>query len=329
MGASLERGLEQSFLAALRRIATDPAARGLADDAAVLPWPLGLDLVATHDMLVEGVHFLPRCPPADIGWKLVAINLSDLAAMGARPVAMLMGTGFGADRDAPWAEAFATGVHQAIGRFAAPLIGGDTVRAVNETVLSLTAIGSVPPGEALGRGGGGDGDELWVSGTLGDAGLGLRLLQGEAEAPAAAATALIKRYRRPWPRLELGLALRGIASAAMDVSDGLLIDAARMAEASDLAAELSLGLVPVSEAARAMLGEEPSLAVRQALATAGDDYELLFAAPPAARDRVLAAGERARVPLTRVGVLRARGGAGGFLSLTDGDVPARLGYQHN
>lgn len=324
-----DSGLESRFLAALRHIADSPAARGLADDAAVLAWPLGLDLVATHDMLVEGVHFLPSCPPGDIGWKLAAVNLSDLAAMGARPVAMLMGAAFAPDRDAAWAEAFADGVGRAARKFAAPLLGGDTVRSRRETVFSLTAIGSTPDGKALGRAGGGCGDDLWVSGAIGDSGLGLRALRGEAM-PATAAAALVKRYRLPQPRLRLGLALRGIASAMMDVSDGLLIDAARLARASGWTAEISLAAMPVSALARAALGGQLVMEQRLLLATAGDDYELLFAAPVCRRADVIGAAHGAALPVTRLGRLVAPDGpGGGHLRLLDAQLPERLGYLHD
>jgi thiamine-monophosphate kinase len=310
-----DTGLEAGLLARLRQLALHPAARGLADDAAVLGWPLGQDLVATHDMLAEGVHFTPDCPPADVGWKLVAVNLSDLAAMGARPVGVLMGAGIGAGRGLDWAEALVAGMGQALARFGVPLLGGDTIRCGPTSVLALTALGSVPPGGALGRMGASAGDDLWVSGTIGEAGLGLQVAQGVR--CGADDALLLKRYRRPVPQLALGLALRGIASAAMDVSDGLLIDAARLAESSGLGAELVRAAIPLSDAARA------SGVPVDELAALGDDYELLFAAPPAADGAVLAAAEAARVPVQRIGRLVV--GAG--LTL-DGAVPARVGYQH-
>lgn len=308
-----EGGLEAGLLAELQRIATHPAARGLRDDAAVLDWPLGLQLVATHDMLAEGVHVTPDCPPADVGWKLVAVNLSDLAAMGARPVAVLMGAGVGPRRDEAWASALLAGVRQALERFGVPLIGGDTIRTGASDVMALTALGSVPAGQALERMGGKAGDDLWVSGTIGDAGLGLAIALGRAPADAW----LLKRYRRPTPRLALGLALRGVASAAMDVSDGLLIDAARLAAASGLAASLESAAVPLSDAARASGAEV------RALMMMGDDYELLFAASPDRRDAVLEAAAIARTPVMRIGALEA--GEGLFL---DGAPTAPEGWQH-
>ena len=310
-----EGGIEAALLRQLRDVATHPAARGLLDDAAVLGWPLGHDLVATHDMLAEGVHFTADCPAADVGWKLAAVNLSDLAAMGARPVGVLMGAGIGAGRGADWAAGLVRGLGQALERFGVPLLGGDTIRSGSTTVLALTALGSVPPGAALGRMGASAGDLLWVSGTVGEAGLGLRVAQGERF--GAGDAALLKRYRRPVPRLGLGLALRGVATAAMDVSDGLLIDAARLAEASGLGVEIEQAAIPLSEVARA------SGVPVQELAALGDDYELLFAAPAGGEKAVLAAADAARVPVARIG--RLVPGAGLRL---DGEVPGRLGYQH-
>lgn len=310
-----DEGLEAGLLRQLKAVATHKAARGLADDAAVLGWPLGQELVATHDMLAEGVHFTADCPPADVGWKLAAVNLSDLAAMGARPVGVLMGAGIGAGRGADWAAALVRGLAQALEKFGVPLLGGDTIRSGPATVLSLTALGSVPAGAALGRMGAAAGDALWVSGTIGDAGLGLRVAQGARL--CAGDADLLKRYRRPVPRLALGLALRGVASAAMDVSDGLLIDAARLGEASGLAVEIESAAIPLSPAAQAS-----GVAVAE-LATLGDDYELLFAAPPSAEAAVLAAARAAHVPVARIGQLVAGSG----LTL-DGAVPARMGYQH-
>lgn len=302
----------------MKAVARHPAARGLADDAAVLGWPLGQDLVATHDMLAEGVHFTPDCPPADIGWKLAAVNLSDLAAMGARPVGVLMGAGIGSARGPDWAAELLRGLMQCLDAYDTPLLGGDTIRTGPASVLSLTALGQVAPGSALSRGGALAGDDLWVSGTIGDAGLGLRVAQGFAvSAGAPGRAALLKRYRRPGPRLALGLALRGIASAAMDVSDGLLIDAARLAAASGLAVRLDSAAVPLSDAAR-----ETGVPVAE-LAAMGDDYELLFAAPPSARDMVAAAAAAARTPVGRIGAL----GPGTGL-LLDGATPTRMGYQH-
>jgi thiamine-monophosphate kinase len=274
---------EAEFLALLRPLATHPAARGLRDDAAVLG-----DLVLTHDVLVEGVHFLPDDPPGDVAWKLLAVNLSDLAAKGAAPVGVLLGYPLS---DSEWDMAFVTGLGEALASFDVALLGGDTVKGPR--VLSLTAIGRSPA--APSRSGARDGDALWVTGIIGRAGLGLA---GDSEHLAA--------YRRPVPRLAQGQALAPLVHAMMDVSDGLLIDAQRMADASGLALSIDLDAVPVA-------GE------RMAAVTAGDDYELLFAAAP---------GTMLPVAATRIGTFSI--GAG--LSLNDHagaiPLPQRLGWQH-
>jgi thiamine-monophosphate kinase len=300
---------EQAFIAALRTLARDPAARGFADDAAVLNPPAGA-LVLTHDMLVEGVHFLASDPAADVAWKLLAVNLSDLAAKGATPLGVLMG--YGLTGDAAWDTAFVAGLDTALRALGVPLLGGDTVAqpAGDARVLGLTAIGlggAVVPA----RGGAQAGDALYVTGTIGDAGAGLAVARG-----GEGAAALLAAYRRPQPRLAEGRALGPVVHAMMDVSDGLLIDAERMAAASGVAVEIDLAAVPLSPALRA-LGS--ARADRLAAATAGDDYELLFALPPGAAPPVAA---------TCVG--RFRTGSG--LSLVDGEdavpQPARLGYLH-
>ncbi|MEP6785834.1 MAG: thiamine-phosphate kinase [Sphingomonadales bacterium] len=300
---------EAEFLALLRPLATHPAARGLADDTAVIG-----DLVLTHDMLVEGVHFLPDDPPEDVAWKLVAVNLSDLAAKGAVPAGVLLGYPLGDD---DWDAAFVRGLGKALTAFDVPLLGGDTVEGPR--VLSLTAIGrsAIAPS----RSGALAGDGLWVTGTIGLAGLGLATLRAPVEVGAQSPGAILDTprlppsgehsdaviaYRRPTPRLAEGQALAPLVHAMMDVSDGLLIDAQRMADASGLAVIIDLDRVPVA-------GE------RMAAVTAGDDYELLFAAP---------ADFDPPVPATHIG-----GFADGCgLTLHDAKgpapLPARLGWQH-
>jgi len=301
---------ERGFIEALRALAHDPAARRLADDAAVLAMPAAESLVLTHDMLVEGVHFLPTDPPGDVAWKLLAVNLSDLAAKGARPVGVLMG--YGLTGDAAWDSAFVAGLGAALAAFAVPLLGGDTVAQPpgDSRVLGLTALGA--SGVAVpSRSGAQAGDSLYVTGTIGDAGAGLAIARGKD-----GAADLLAAYRRPQPRLAEGRALAPRVHAMMDVSDGLLIDAERMATASGLAVEIDLAAVPLSDALRARGDDRPA---RLAAATAGDDYELLFALP---------VGVPPPVPATRVG----RFAAGAGLTLVDGDaalpLPARLGYLH-
>ena len=312
---------EPDFISALRALATDPAARGFLDDAAVLPFG-GTTLVLTHDMLVEGVHFLSSDPPEDVAWKLVAVNLSDLAAKGARPVGLLLGYSLTLESD--WDEAFVRGLSRATDAFAAPLLGGDTVAAPPGAPRSfgLTAVGEAS-GPVPARSGARGGDDIWVSGTIGDGGAGLRVALGEVQGSHA----LAERYRRPQPRLAAGQALVPLVSAMMDVSDGLLIDAARMADASGFAVALELDAVPLSSHFVESLGA--TLEARTDAATAGDDYELLFAAPPVLAGQIGKLADALQLPFTRVGSFAA--GAG--LTLTHGGAPVplpkRIGYQHS
>jgi thiamine-monophosphate kinase len=278
----------------------------------------GAKLVLTHDMIVEGVHFLPDDPPGDVAWKLVAVNLSDLAAKGARPLGVLLGFPLGGDE---WDRAFAEGLRLALGAFETALLGGDTVSVPAGTPrsLGLTAIGTVE--KAPSRSGARSGDQIWVSGSIGDAGAGLRVLRGEE-----GSSGLVERYRQPRPRLDLGTALAPAVQAMMDISDGLLIDASRMGEASGVAIEIDLGLIPLSSPFLEMLGDERD--ARVFAATAGDDYELLFTAREDQAAELLALSEKLGVPLTPIG--RCTKGTG--LSLMNGGepvpLPGRLGFEH-
>lgn len=297
---------EADFLAALRTLPLHPAARGLADDTARLTHA---PLVVTTDTLVEGVHFLPADAPQDVAWKLVATNLSDIAGKGAKPEGVLLNYPLSDDA---WDRAFLEGLRDVLTACDTTLIGGDTVTLPHGAprILTVTAFGRDTP--APPRSGARDGDALWVTGTIGDAGAGLAIAQG-AHGPAA----LLARYRRPTPRIAEGRILSRIAPAMMDVSDGLLIDAARMAQASGLAVVIDLAAIPLSPDYRAHAGDTRD--ARLAAATAGDDYELLFAMPA-----------RATPPLAATRVGRFAHGAG--LKLFDGAdelaLPTRLGFQH-
>ncbi|MGZ8999027.1 MAG: thiamine-phosphate kinase [Allosphingosinicella sp.] len=310
---------EADFIAALRGLAPHPAARGLLDDAAVLEVG-GATLVLTHDMIVEGVHFRSDDPPGDVAWKLLAVNLSDLAAKGARPVAALLGYSLGED---DWDRAFAAGLGEALNAFGIALLGGDTVASTAGAprAFGLTAIGEAT-GPVPSRGGANVGDRIWVSGTLGDAGAGLRLLQGDIEGSSA----LAERYRNPRPRLDAGQRLALMVSAMMDVSDGLLIDAGRMAEASGVALKIDLGSLPLGSDFLGALGDGRD--ARLFAATAGDDYELLFTAAPELSVELLALAEELGLPLTAIGSVEP--GLG--LQLSDGGeaipLPERLGWEH-
>ncbi len=303
---------ETTFIEALRALATHDAARGLDDDAAVLDIG-GTSLVLTSDTIVAGVHFLATDPPQDIGWKLAAVNLSDLAAKGARPIACLMN--YALTGDDAWDSAFLAGLKDALDTFAMPLIGGDTVAMPKGApgVYTLTAIGQAPPSGAPSRNGALAGDVLYVTGTVGEAGLGLELARAGQPEPAV----LLRAYRRPVPLLAEGQALAPLVHAMMDVSDGVLIDAARMASASGVAVEIALDQLPLSAEVRASNSDD--LALRLAAATAGDDYQLLFAAPT---------GSMLPVSATAIG----RFGEGHGLSLLNQGqrvaLPSRLGYLH-
>jgi thiamine-monophosphate kinase len=300
---------ESRFLTLLRLLANDPAAQGLADDVAILP--VGdTRLILTSDTMVEGVHYLPTDPPADIGWKLAAVNLSDLAAKGARPVGCLLN--YALSGDDAWDEAFIAGLGEALDRHAMPLLGGDTVKMPTGSArsYSLTAIGEAT-GAVPTRSGAQPGDRLYLSGPVGDAGIGLAL----ASADPAATGPLVEAYRRPRPRLAEGALLAPHATAMMDVSDGLLIDASRMGQASGVA--ITIDHIPLSPALERVRGA--STAVQIAAARAGDDYELLFSLP-----RGLTPPVRA-IPVGHV----AEGS--GLTLMIDGAVvplPDSLGWEH-
>jgi thiamine-monophosphate kinase len=306
---------EAEVIERLRRIATAPEARGLLDDVAVLD-----GLVITHDSIAEGVHFLPHDPPASVGWKLVTVNLSDLAAKGATPAGALLSlTISGPGR---WELDFLNGVEAACESYGLPLIGGDTIALPlgAPRVLGMTVIGragsSVPH-----RADGQAGDSLWLVGTIGEAAVGLALLRDDRNATGP----LIDIYRRPIPQLGAGQVLAPHAHAMMDVSDGLLLDARRMAEASRCAITIELDALPLSGAFVAERGQD--LGARLFAATGGDDYALLAALPAALDPATLSLPKGTRI--SRIGSLVAGEAS---LSLTSGgdpvELPERLGFEH-
>ncbi len=298
-----------------------PGALDLTDDAALVDVPDGQQLVIAKDGMVEGVHFLPDDPPDLIAGKLLRVNLSDLAAMGAEPLGYLTVLARPRQLDDAWLEAFAAGLGRDQRQFGLHLLGGDTVSTPGPLVLTLTILGLVPRGRALRRNGARAGDDIWVSGTLGDAALGLRILRGLAAAEDELLE-LVDRYRTPRPRLELGRRLRGIATAAQDVSDGLLADLGHILKASAAGAEVRAAALPISAPARAMPG------ALDAALSGGDDYELLFTAPLAARAAVQDAARVAAVEVTRIG--RIEGQAGLRLIGPEGRpmAPGQAGWRH-
>jgi thiamine-monophosphate kinase len=306
----------------LRPLATAGGALALTDDAALLDPAPGRQLVLAKDAMVAGVHFLPADPPGQIAQKLLRVNLSDLAAMGAAPVGYLLALARPKDITDGWLAGFCAGLAADNAAFEVALLGGDTVSTPGPLTLSLTAIGEVPTGAALLRGGAEPGDDVWVSGTLGDAALGLKVLQGALAVAEPARAFLIERYHLPQPRLALGEALRGIATAAIDISDGLVADLGHVLEVSGVGAELRADALPLSAAAREVPG------ARDAALAGGDDYELLFTAAPERQAEIAALARQLGIPLTRIGVIRV----GSDLRILDASgqaiVPPSKGWQH-
>lgn len=306
---------ETEVIARLRRMAMAPEARGLNDDAALLE-----GLVITHDSIAEGMHFLASDPPDSVGWKLVAVNLSDLAAKGAVPRGALLSLTL--NGDSVWEIGFLDGIEAACAAYALPLIGGDTIALAQGAprVLGMTAIGGggarVPD-----RSGASDGDALWLCGTLGDAAAGLAQLR---EDPAAEGP-LVEAYRKPVPLLAAGQVLAGHASAMMDVSDGLLLDARRMAEASGCVIEIDLDTLPLSTGFVSARGD--SEAARLFAATGGDDYALLATLPAPLDPSTLCLPQSAS--MTMIG--RISRGPPNIRLTANGrplELPERLGHEH-
>ena len=296
-------------------------ALGVGDDAALLRVPVGCELVAATDTLVAGVHF-PQDSPADsIGHRSLAVNLSDLAAMGARPAWALLALTL-PQADEAWLGEFATGLGELARSHEVALVGGDTTRG--PLCVTVQLLGFVPAGGALTRSGARAGDVLFVSGTCGDAAAGLAIEQRRLTGPPEVRSWLRERFLRPAPRVALGEQLRGFASACIDVSDGLLADAGKLASASHVGVELSYSEVPLSEPLAALLGERRA---RELALTGGDDYELCFAVPPHNIARLLAQLPPQDWRYTRIGALRAAPGAS---VVGDGTVMefSHSGYEH-
>jgi thiamine-monophosphate kinase len=279
-----------------------PGGLGLTDDAALIECPPGHRLVATVDQAVEGVHFLPDDPPELVAKKLLRRNLSDLAAMGAIPRHYLVTSALPKSRDDDWVRGFAEGLAEDQHRFGVALLGGDSTATPGPVALTLTAIGEVGIGREIRRGGARPGDRIWVSGTIGDAFLGLKVLQGEYSdlAPEHRA-ALTARFQLPEPRTTLGPRLAGTAHAMIDVSDGLLADLGHICEVSGVGAEVRLARLPLSRAAQQIVAVCPELAAP--LAAGGDDYELLFTASIDAGATIAALASELGVPITEIGLI--------------------------
>ena len=288
-----------------RRV-SDPAVRvAIGDDAAIVAPTPGCELAIAVDMLVEGRHFIAGADAEALGHKTLAVNLSDMAAMGATPRWALL-AGALPDADPDWLARFARGLHALAGRFGVALIGGDTTHGPRN--LCLTIVGELPAGSALLRSGAAVGDDVYVSGTLGDAALALAAIDGQTTVAPAALAELKARLDRPEPRVALGSRLRGVASAALDVSDGLSGDLGHILEASGVGARLELSRLPIHpELAGRLVSSERNLALSCLLA-GGDDYELCFTAPPARRRDLAHIAVELALPLTRIGTIVAAPG---------------------
>jgi len=309
-----------------------PGAYGLADDVAYLTLQGGLvgageELVLKTDALVSGVHFLPDDPADLVARKLIRVNLSDLAAKGARPLVYTLALILPATIDFAWLERFAAGLAADQAAFGVALAGGDTDSTPGPLALSLTILGAIPTGQRMLRGAAVVGDAVFVSGTIGDGALGLKAIRDELGSLAAADLAyLTQRYRLPEPRLALGQALRGLAHATMDISDGLVGDLQHICDASKVGAAIEAQRVPLSPPARAALDRDASLMA--SVLGGGDDYELLFTAPPAAEAALVAPRGQRGVGVTRIGTIEQ----GNEVRVLDAQgQPIRLahpGYRH-
>jgi len=311
----------------IRRYFTRPATHtvlAVGDDAAIVRPRAGMDLVVSTDMLVAGTHFLPDTEPESLGWKALAVNLSDMAAMGAEPRWVVLAAALPA-ADEDWIAAFCRGFFGLAERFGVDVIGGDTTRGPLN--LTPTIFGEVPAGQALTRSGAQPGDLIWVSGSPGLAALGLAHLQGRVVLAEPESSRCLNALQRPEPRVALGIALRGLAHAAIDVSDGLLADLGHVLEQSGVSAELDEALLP-----RAPFLAAPDLAevARRCLLSGGDDYELIFTAAPESKDAIQEIGRGLALPLTPIG--RIGTGPAAAIRLRDPQgllaAPDVRGYDH-
>lgn len=319
-----ERPSEDDLIARFFAPIAAPEGLGLRDDAAVLTPPAGSDLVLTKDALVAGVHFFADDPPAAIGRKALRVNLSDLAAKGAEPVGFLLALALPPDWTADWLAAFAQGLGEDGAAYRCPLFGGDTVKTPGPLMVSITALGRVEQGRMIARTGVKPGDLLYVSGTIGDAALGLKLRLGGGEAlDAASRDFLFARYLIPQPRLALAPALRRFASGAMDVSDGFVGDLAKMLRVSGVSARVELPRLPLSVAAHQLIALDPNFF--EIAATGGDDYEILASVAPPNAAGFEAEAAKAGVMVTRVGQALAGAAPPRFLSGDGAEIAFKRG----
>mgnify|MGYP001043532097 CR=1 FL=1 len=303
--------------------ATPGAVLGVGDDAALLRVTPGMELAVSTDMLVSGTHFYPDVPPYQLGYKTLAVNLSDLAAMGAQPRWATLALSL-PEVDDGWLRSFSWGFFALAEQHGVELVGGDTTRG--PLSLCVTIMGEVPQGQALRRDGAQVGDDIWVSGTLGEAALGLAYLQGRVELPEDESGFALQALHLPCPHIDLGLALRGVAHSAIDVSDGFLADLGHILAASGVAAEVAYDRLPGPSIIAA--GQVSHGLAQECILSGGDDYELCFTAPVVHRERISALSGTLHLPLTRVGQIVS--GQGCKVRAADGSVMriAREGYDH-
>ena len=308
-------------------IATHPGALGLSDDAAFVKPPPGCDLVLKTDAVVGGVHFFSEDAARSVASKALRVNLSDLAAKGARPLGFLLTLALPKDIGDDWLEGFAQGLRGDSVLFACPLFGGDTDRTLGPITVSIAMFGSVPEGTMVRRAGAGVGDRVFVSGTIGDATLGLMLRRGKNwKLTEPQRQHLASRYLLPQPRSALAEAVRTHATASMDISDGLVGDFAKLCRASAVAADIQVPRIPLSDAAKAVVAADPA-AMESAL-TGGDDYEIVCTVPQAKADGFRAAAKAANVPITEIGEIKP--GEGTRFLAADGHALAvkRTSFSH-
>jgi thiamine-monophosphate kinase len=326
-GASGEDSLIARYF---RPLATDPGALDLTDDAAVLK-PSGDDLVVTTDAIVEGVHFLPDDPPETIAKKALRVNLSDLAAKGATPAGFVLTLALREASDA-WLAPFARGLGEDVAEFNCPLLGGDTVSTPGPLMISITVFGRVPQGGMVRRTGAALGDRVIVTGTIGDAALGLDILKrgrsaGAIVADKAAREHLVGRYRVPQPRVALAKVVRDYATSAMDISDGLAGDLAKLCAVSGVSADIQAKLIPVSLPAKSVVVH--GAADIKMLISGGDDYEILCTVPENHLEAFAQAAGLAGVSVTSIGTIVAGSAVPRFLDTQGRDVAlGRLSYSH-
>jgi thiamine-monophosphate kinase len=329
LGGSAEDRLIARYF---RPLAKHPGAFRLTDDAAALTPPSGSDLVVTVDAIIGRVHFLPDDPPELVAKKALRVNLSDLAAKGARPAGFMLTLALPKDTEESWIESFARGLGADAKSYGCPLLGGDSVRTPGPVAISITAFGTVPKGTMVRRAGARPGDRLVVTGTIGDAALGL-LVHGHTDGAgdwtlsSAEQKWLVGRYLVPQPRNALAEAVRRNASAAMDVSDGLAGDLAKLCAASGVSADVEVARVPLSPAARHVVAAEPGRI--ETVLTGGDDYEIVCAVPPRKLAAFRAAAAKTRVPVAEIGVVTKGHGPPRFLDSSGNPLLfKRLSFSH-